>query len=184
MVIIKNNYYLYIDNLDDLNFNILKPNKKINIIYRNSKNHDIQKIIKLRKKCKIKKFKFYVANNNILAHKIKADGLYISAYNKKKYYTKLPKIGSAHDLREINQKKKQNCKTIFFSRLFKTKYINKKNYLGVIKFNLLNLNINTNLIPLGGIKYQNLLKLNMVRCKGFAFLSAIKKKPVISNRLF
>jgi hypothetical protein len=54
----------------------------------------------------------------------------------------------------------------------------------VIKFNLLNLNINTNLIPLGGIKYHNLLKLNMVRCKGFAFLSAIKKKPAITNRLF
>ena len=184
MVIIKNNYYLYIENLDDLNFNILKANKKINIIYRNSKNHNFQEIIKLRKKCKVKKFKFFVANNDVIAQKIKADGLYISAYNKKKYYTQLSKIGSAHNLREIDQKKRQNCKTIFFSRLFKTNYINKKNHLGVIKFNLLNLNINTNLIPLGGIKYHNLLKLNMVRCKGFAFLSGIKKKPVITNRLF
>jgi len=93
MIIIKNNYYLYIENLSDLNFNVLKPNKKINIIYRNLKNHDIQKIIKLRKKCKIKKFKFYVANNNILAHKIKADGLYISAYNKKNIIPNYQRLG-------------------------------------------------------------------------------------------
>ena len=184
MVIIKDNYYLYIENIDDLNFNILKQNKKINIIYRNLKNQNLQDIIKFRKKCSNKRFRFFVANNNILAQKAKADGLYISAYNKKKYYTQLPKIGSAHNLREISQKKKQGCKIIFFSRLFKTNYRNKKNYLGVTKFNLLNLNINANLIPLGGIKYQNLLKLNMIKCKGFALLSAIKKKPAISSRLF
>jgi len=184
MVIIKDNYYLYIENIDDLNFNILKTNKKINIIYRNYKNYNLKEVIKLRKKCKTNRFKFFVANNYMLAQKIKADGLYISACNKKEYYTRLPKIGSAHNLREISQKKKQGCKIIFFSRLFKTNYRNKKNYLGVTKFNLLNLNINANLIPLGGIKYQNLLKLNMIKCKGFALLSAIKKKPAISSRLF
>ncbi len=62
-----------------------------------------------------------------------ADGLYISAYNKKKYYINIPKIGSAHNLKEINEKIKQNCKTIIFSRLFKTNYKNKKSFLGVVK---------------------------------------------------
>jgi hypothetical protein len=40
-------------------------------------------------------------------------------------------------------------------------------------------------IPLGGIKNQNLNKLNNVVGEGFAILSELKKKPAnIINRLF
>ena len=55
--------------------------------------------------------------------------------------------------------------------------------LGVIKFNNL-INIFTNIIPLGGIKINNLNKLRMVRSTGIAIMSETKKKPAISNRLF
>ena len=85
MVIIKKNYYLYIENLTDLNINLLKTNQKIIIILRNTKNNKITEIIKFRKKCKNKKIKFYVANNHKIVNVCKADGLYISAHNKKKY---------------------------------------------------------------------------------------------------
>ena len=182
MVIIKNYYYLYIEDLLQIDFINSKYNKKINIIYRSKKKEKIYNILKLRQKCKAKKFKFFIANNERLAKICKADGLYISASNKKRYYNNLAKIGSAHNIKEINEKISQNCKTVICSRLFSTKC--KKGFLGVPKFNLLTINTKVSLIPLGGINFQNLLKLNIVKCEGFACLSVLKKKPAISSRLF
>ena len=184
MIIIKKKYYLYIENIKDLNIESFKNNKKINIILRNIKNNKINEIIKFRRKCKNKQIKFYIANNLKALNASNADGLYISAYNKKKYFANINKIGSAHNLKEINEKIQQGCKEIIFSRLFKTNYINKKGFLGVVKFNLLKRTFNKNIYPLGGINNQNLLKLNMINSDGFAVLSAVKKKPAISNRLF
>ena len=184
MIIIKNNYYLYIENIKDLNIETLKVNKKINIILRNIKINTISEIIKYRKKCKEKKIKFYIANNSNIAKACKADGLYISSYNKKKNYSNIPKIGSAHNLKEILEKIMQGCENIIYSRLFKTQYTNKKTFLGIIRFNLIQINLKKNLIPLGGINNNNLLKLNMVKCGGLALLSEVKKKPAITSRLF
>ena len=45
MVIIKKNYYLYIENIMHLNIDLLKSNKKINIILRSIKNNKIDEII-------------------------------------------------------------------------------------------------------------------------------------------
>ena len=169
-----------------LNLNCIKKNKKISIIYRNNgSQEDYQKLYKFRQACRIKNFKFYVANNFKLAKYCKADGLYISSYNKKKYSVyKDSLIGSAHNFGEIYEKMKQGCSTIILSRLFKTTYKNKKKYLGIVKFNLISKNYLINLVPLGGINSINLLKLNLVNTNGLALLSEIKKKPVISNRLF
>jgi thiamine monophosphate synthase len=184
MFIIKNYYYLYIENIKDLNIDILKNNKKINIILRNFKINTISELIKYKKKCERRNIKFYIANNPSIAKACNADGLYISSFNKKKYYINIPKIGSAHNLKEISEKIMQGCKNIIFSRLFKTQYKNKKNFHDVVKFNLFQINFKKNLIPLGGIKSNNLLKLNIVKCEGFALLSEIKKKPAIASRLF
>ena len=184
MIIIKKKYYIYIENITELNVDSLKTNKKIHVILRNIKNNKINEIIKFRKKCNNKKIKFYIANDLRVVNKCNADGLYISAYNKKKYFPNINKIGSAHNIKEINEKIRQGCKEIIFSRLFKTNYINKKGFLGVIKFNLLNLAFNKNINPLGGINNKNLLKLNLINSQGFAVLSAVKKKPSIATRLF
>ena len=184
MIIIKKNYYLFIENFKSLNLEKFKNNKKINIILRNTKNNNLAEIIKFRQKCKSKRIKFYIANNIKIANLCRADGLYISAYNKKKYYINITKIGSAHNLKEINEKIYQDCEVIIFSRLFQTQYLHKKDWLGVLKFNFFTKTINKKLIPLGGINNQNLLKLNLINCDGFAILSAVKKKPTISSRLF
>ena len=115
----------------------------------------------------------------------RADGLYLSSYNKKIYLNKnLKLIGSAHSFKEINEKIKQGCKTIFLSRLFETSYKNKKGYLDIVKFNLIINKYNITIIPLGGIRASNLNKLNMVNSKGLALLSEAKKKPAITSRLF
>jgi len=184
MFIIKKNYYLYIDNTKSIDLNLIKKNSKIVIIYRNYKKKEkIDLIIRFRKICKTKNIKFLVANNVKLVKITKADGLYISAYNNN-IYKNIYTIGSAHSFSEINQKIKQMCKVIILSRLFKTQYRNKKGFFGILKFNLINQKYKYNLIPLGGINNSNLLKLNLIKSNGFGILSSIKKKPVITNRLF
>ena len=184
MFIIKKNYYLYIDNTKSVNLERLKHSHKYIIIYRNSfLNEDIKKIIFFRKQCRCKKIKFYIANHYNLAQKCKADGLYLSSYNKKIYHN-INVIGSAHNYREIYQKIKQKCKFVLLSRLFKTSYKNKKSFYGLSKFNLMIKKYNIKIFPLGGIKDNNLLKLNLINSSGFAIMSEIKKKPAIANRLF
>ena len=184
MFIIKKHCYLYIDSTKSINLKLIKKNLNITIIYRNNSIiESISTIIKFRKKLKTRKINFYIANNLRLAKICKADGLYISAYNKKFYkHTKV--IGSAHNFREINQKIKQGCGVIILSRLFKTDYLGKEDFYGPIKFNLITQKYLINLIPLGGIRNSNLLRLNNLNAKGFAILSEAKKKPTITSRLF
>jgi len=93
-------------------------------------------------------------------------------------------IGSAHNFKEISLKKKQGCSFIFLSKLFTVDYDKKAPFLGVIRFNNI-LKFSKNLIPLGGIKPENLNNLRNISCEGFAILSEVKKKPAnIINRLF
>ncbi len=187
MFILKNNYYLYIENIKLLNLNLIKKRGKFNIIYQNKRKDDnFDKLRIFRNICKRKCIKFFVANDVRLFQKIKADGLYISSYNKslKCLNYKITKIGSAHNVREINTKRLQGCGAIVFSRLFKTDYKNKKSYLGVVKFNLITYLYNRNLVPLGGIRSNNLNKLNKVNSSSFVLMSEIKKKPAVISRLF
>jgi len=186
----KNTYYLYIENTQILNLNIIKIRNKFTIIYRNTaKREKIAKLIKFRLQCKQKGIKFFVANDVKLLIILKADGLYLSAFNKLfmnryKIVNNYDLIGSAHNFKEIYQKRKQGCKVIVLSRLFKTEYKHKKTFLGIIKFNFITRLSNVELIPLGGIKMQNLNCLKIVNSQSLAILSEVKKKPPISRRLF
>ena len=76
------------------------------------------------------------------------------------------------------------CNSYLFSRLFKTDYSFKKDYLGVVKFNLISLSFGEDLIALGGIRNSNINKLKIVNSKSVALLSEVKKKPAIISRLF
>ena len=150
----------------------------------------MEKLLKFRSICKNKRINFYVANNIKLALFLKADGAYISAHNKSLRITQLKRsklkiIGSAHNLKELNLKILQGCSEILFSRLFKTSYVFKSSFLGVVKYNLLCHQKKSNLIALGGIRLSNLNKLKMVKSSSIALLSEIKKKPTkIISRLF
>ena len=191
MLVLKKNYYLFVENTREFNLNLIKIRKKFNIIYRKTvAKENIQNLIDFRKNCKKNGINFYVSNDTKLLAKLKADGLYISAYNKNlglNIYSRkgFKVIGSAHNQRELDLKIKQGCKVIIFSRLFETKYPHKKGCLGIQKFNILSLRSKNELVPLGGINKKNLCKLNSVISKSFACLSAIKKKPAkFVNRLF
>ena len=190
MFISKNNYYLYIENTKTLNLSLIKKRNKFIIIYRNNNKHEnIDQLKRFRNECKKRSIKFYIANNLHTAVNCKADGLYISSYNKRHYNVRFIEnsfkiIGSAHNRKEIHEKKNQGCKIIVLSRLFKTDYPNKHTFLGVLKFNLAKGNFKEDLVPLGGIKNKNLNLLRLVKANSFAILSEIKKKPAIIRRLF
>ena len=190
MFIIKNKYFFIIENTKDIKIRNIKKTRKFNIIYRNNKNSEnIKELKKLRNNCKKRGINFFVSNNINLALSLKADGLYISAHNNNLNLSKIRNlnfklIGSAHNINELNIKKKQGCSEIIFSRLFETSYKHKKGYLGVIRFNLLNMRRNEYLAPLGGITSLNLNKLKMIKSNSIVLLSEVKKKPAIISRLF
>ena len=191
MLLFKNKYFFIIESTRDIDLKNIKNSNKFSIIYR-SKNiaENKEKLMKFRKNCKTKKIDFYVSNNIKLGNDLKADGIYISAHNKNLNISHLKNfnfkvVGSAHNIKEINVKKLQGCSSIIISRLFETSYKYKRGFLGLVRFNLLSLSRQENLIPLGGIKLSNLNKLNIVKCNSIALSSEIIKKPVIfSSRCF
>ena len=73
-------------------------------------------------------------------------------------------IGSAHNFKEISFKIRQGCSSILLSKLFIVDYDKKAPYYGVVKFNYLS-KISKKLVPLGGIKSQNLNQLKNGRAK-------------------
>ena len=151
--------------------------KRTFVIYRNYKNiQNISKILKLKNYCKKKGNPFILSNNVKLAIKLNLDGAYIPSFNKNfnhlsfNYKKNFLIIGSAHNLKQINNKILQNCKYIFISSIFKKN----QNYLGINKFKILTNNIKKPIIALGGINKLNIKKLKMINVKGFAGISYFK----------
>ena len=103
MFVLKNKYYLIIERIKDINLSIIKKNNKFIIIYRSNEIYDnLDELIKFRKECFCRKIKFYVANNFKLCVLLKADGIYLSSYNKSFKPLNILKqnfdiIGSAHN---------------------------------------------------------------------------------------
>ena len=191
MVILKNKYFLIIENIKDISLENIKKRFKFNIIYRNNKKlEDLHRLRVFRKECKSKDIKFFVANDYNLSSKLKADGIYLSAFNKDLKYLNYMKsnfviIGAAHNIKEINLKIKQGCKYILLSRLFQVSYKPEMNYLGINKFNFYASNIFKKIVALGGINTSNINKMKIVNCDSFALMTEIKKKPAkIFSRLF
>ncbi len=187
----KKSYFLYIENTNFINFNLLKNKANFSIIYRN--NNKKEKLYKLQKfllLCKRSKIKLFIANDTKLALKIGSDGIYLSSYNRTmslpyiKNFKKMEIIGSAHNFADIHTKLRQGCRKIILSRVFKTNYVNKKTFYGITKFNLITKHFKNYFIALGGIREQNLNKLKLLKCNGVALLSEVKKKPAIIRRLF
>ena len=128
--------------VDKYNHQVFKNNiTNIGVIYRNYNDPKRKvELIKIKKACKKKGYQLYVSNSIKLALEIKADGIYIPAFNKSQKFKNLERknfviLGSAHNEKEIQEKIMQKCKAIFVSPIFNVKKTNK--FLGVGKFNLL-----------------------------------------------
>ena len=166
---------------DEYNSEIFK-NKNINIsvIYRNYKDRNREnQLIKIARACKQNRYQLFVSNDLKLAHKVKADGIYIPSFNKKDNFSNLGKkniliLGSAHNQKEIQTKISQNCSAIFLSPVFRIK--KSKKYLGLHRFNYLSHMNNINIFALGGMSENNLRKLKMLNTKAFGGIRFFKKK--------
>ena len=171
------NRYYFINEFNQSHID--KQHKETTIIYRNY-DQKVDEIIitKIKSYCKKKGNKFLLSNNIKLAVKLDLDGAYIPSFNKDKkhlsysFKKKFIILGSAHNLYEIKTKELQNAKVIFLSSIFKKN----KNFLGIYRFKLLSL-FNKNLvIALGGISNNNVKKLNLINCLGFAGISFFEQK--------
>tara|TARA_B100000963_G_C22459728_1_gene595071 strand:+ start:194 stop:742 length:549 start_codon:yes stop_codon:yes gene_type:complete len=165
---------------------INKLEKNIHIIYRNYlKKYEKSEILQIKKLCKSQGRKFFLANNLKLAKNLRLDGAYIPSFNKSPIPSVFNKnnfiiLGSAHNLNEIIQKKKQNVDLLFISPLFKIR--KKKYFLGPIKYNILSKQFNKKTIALGGINKQNLRMIDKINCYGFASISYIEKHKLNGKR--
>jgi|TARA_B110000971_G_scaffold79708_1_gene81874 thiamine-phosphate pyrophosphorylase len=164
--------YYFISKFDQNHIN--KQDKKTTIIYRNHNQVlDKRLIIKIRNYCKKQGNKFLLSNNIKLAIHLNLDGAYISSFNKEKKHLSYSFkknfiiLGSAHNIYEMRFKELQNVKLIFLSSLFKKN----KNFLNIYKFKLLSSLSKKPIIALGGISNNNLKKLSLVNCLGFAGIS-------------
>ena len=169
------NKYYFINKFDQSHID--KQDKGTTIIYRNyDQKVDEKLIIKIKNYCKKKGNKFLLSNNIKLAIKLKLDGAYIPSFNKDKkhlsysFKKKFIILGSCHSIYEIRTKELQNVKAIFLSSLFKKN----KNFLGINRFKLLSHLSKKPLIALGGISNNNLKKLSLINCCGFAGISFFK----------
>jgi thiamine-phosphate pyrophosphorylase len=171
------NKYYFINKFNESHID--KQDKGTTIIYRNYNQIVNEKlIIKIKNYCKKKGNKFLLSNNIKLAVKLNLDGAYIPSFNKNTKHLsyslnkKFIILGSAHNIYEMNTKELQNVDAIFLSSIFKKN----KNYLGINKFKLLSLLSKKPLIALGGIKNNNLKRLNLINCFGFAGISFFEQK--------
>ena len=174
-------YYHFIDRFNKEH--IKKLDKDIAIIFRKyNKKLNIGEICKIKKFCKAIGKKFLISNNIKLALELDLDGVYLPSFNKNikiNIYSKKTKflvLGSAHNLKEIKIKEKQNVNAIFLSSLFKKK----KTYLGLKRFKILKSKTLFKIIALGGINKNNLKKLKLLDVYGFAsisFFNKTKKRP-------
>jgi len=166
------NKYYFINKFDQSHID--KQDKKTILIYRNYNHQTDEKvIIKIKDYCKKKGNRFLLSNNIKLAIKLNLDGAYIPSFNKDKkhlsysFKKKFIILGSAHNVYEMRTKELQNIETIFLSSIFKRN----KNYLGIYKFKLFSLLSNKKIVALGGVSLNNLKKLNLTNCFGFAGIS-------------
>ena len=167
--------YYFINKFDKKNIDKLKQNT--GIIYRNySKKVDKNEILELKNYCNNKRLKFFISNNIKLAYQLNLDGAYIPSFNTNFRHLNYQKkinfliIGSAHNIKEIRIKELQKVNIILLSSLFKKN----KNYLGINKFINIKKQSKKKIVALGGISKNNIKRLKLVNCFGFAGISYFK----------
>ena len=167
--------YYFINKFDKKNIDKLKQNT--GIIYRNySKKVDKNEILELKNYCNNKRLKFFISNNIKIAYQLNLDGAYIPSFNKNFRHLNYQKkinfliIGSAHNIKEIRIKELQKVNIILLSSLFKKN----KNYLGINKFINIKKQSKKKIVALGGISKNNIKRLKLVNCFGFAGISYFK----------
>jgi len=175
-------YYIFVSELNEtIKKNILKVSKP-NLILNfkiSEKSHLIlaKNIIKF---CKKHHFPFYILNDVKIAKQLNANGIFISATNKKIGLSlfssiKFKFIGSAHNQLEYFFKIRQSCKTIMLSPIFYNHKYSIFKILNPIKFNLICLSWEINIGALGGILKKNINKINLTKATNIGIKSYVSE---------
>ncbi len=170
-----NKVYIFINDINNLICTNIRKFSNIHIIY-NSHDFKSDKFIGVKNFCTKHKINFYILDNYKLAIKNRLCGIIISHNNKTINYfgnplckkQKLEIIGKVHSQAEYFIKIKQNCQKVMLSPIFQTRKYSENNILGIVKFNLISMNWQVNIIPLGGINIKNLKYLKMTKATYFA----------------
>jgi thiamine-phosphate pyrophosphorylase len=176
-------YYIFVSELNEtIKKNLLKiskPNIILNFkILEESSLTLAKNIIKF---CKTHQIPFYILNDVKIAKQLNANGIFVSANNKKIGLSlfsgiKFELVGSAHNQLEYFIKQKQNCKTIMLSPIFYNNKYSQNQILNPIKFNLMSLNWKTEICALGGITNENIKKIKITKTRSVGIKSWIYKK--------
>ena len=169
--------YYFINKFDRLHLE--KINHSVSIIYRNyKKKTNIKLLRKIKTYCNKRGIEFFLSNDFKVALKLNLNGVYLPAFNNEIipncFQTKknFKLIGSAHNIYELNIKKKQKVEEIFLSPIFKKK----SKILGIYGFlKLKRLNQLKNIV-LGGVTDKNLKILSLINADGYAAIKLFNKK--------
>jgi thiamine monophosphate synthase len=170
--------YIFLNEINDQLSVRIKKIKNVSIIYYidDFQSFNEKNCKRIRNFCKNINASFYVINSINNAFKFKANGIYITADNKRiilKKNNKLKIIGSAHNNLEYFFKKNQNCNMIMLSPLFYNNKYSNNNILGTTKFRLISKDWKIDLCALGGINKTNINKVKLIKTKNIAFRSMI-----------
>ena len=121
-------FFTYVDSLNQEN--ILKLDKKVQIIFRNyNKNFKNKELIEFVNFCKKNKRKIYLSNNFNKAKNFGFDGIYIPSFNKllKNYKIGIKRnfitLGSAHNMEDLIVKKIKRLMLFSYRHYLKIKKI-------------------------------------------------------------
>jgi thiamine-phosphate pyrophosphorylase len=176
-------YYIFVNELNETikknTLKISKPNLILNFeIFNKSSLILAKNIIKF---CKNHNIPFYILNDVKIAKQLNANGIFISATNKKIGLSlfnsiKFKLMGSAHNQLEYFIKKKQGCKTIMLSPIFYNKKYSVNKILNPVKFNLMSLDWKIDLCALGGLSEENIGKIKMTKAQAVGIKSLVNKR--------
>ncbi len=175
-MIIKIKSYLFIDYLYENIEKKIRRFKNLSIVYNpaNDKLINHNQVKNLSDFCKKNKIKFFLKDSIKLATKYKAEGIFLTAANKKPFKNlnnrNIRIIGTAHNQKEYFLKINQGCNLIMLSPLFFNEKYSKYKILGVNRFNLISKNWNCEICALGGVLKENVKKINMTKSKSIGFI--------------
>jgi thiamine-phosphate pyrophosphorylase len=181
-------FYYITSSLDQVKIKNIKKFRNIGVIYKqeNNKSVDICECYNLKNICKKNQIPFFISDDFKLANKLDANGVFLTSLYKKPVNSSILKknfkiLGAVHSQLEYFLRARQQCEIVVFSPLFYNEKYSLNKILSVIKFNLITLNWRKKISAMGGIKYENVKKIQITNCDSISFIKFLEdfkiKKP-------
>ena len=190
-------FYYITSSLDQVKIKNIKKFRNIGVIYKqeNNRSVDIFECYNLKNICKKNQIPFFISDDFKLANKLDANGVFLTSLYKKPVNISILKknfkiLGVVHSQLEYFLRARQQCDAVVFSPLFYNEKYSLNKILSVIKFNLITLNWRGKISAMGGIKYENIKKIQITNCNSISFIKFLDnfkiKKPsyFLSKRAF